>query len=95
MLYLRKKKKQTNVINARPFIKGLRYLPLKYAFGWVFPALQDDIAYMSWFIYFVFILEFRRGKLFIIGLVIFLLLSVNIHVYTTQWICILEVKEYL
>ena len=29
MLFLWKKKKQTNVINARPFIKGLRYLLLK------------------------------------------------------------------
>ena len=37
---------------------------------------------------FIFILEFRRGKLFIIGLIIFLLLSFNIHVDATQWICI-------
>ena len=43
-------------------------------------------TYPAWFIYFVFILEFRRGKLFNIGLVTFLSLSVNIHVYTTQWL---------
>ena len=75
--------------------KGFGTFSKKYVFAWVFPALSDDIAYMSWFIYFVFILEFRRGKLFIIGLVIFLLLSVNIHVYTTQWIYIFVQMEQI
>ena len=46
------KKKQTNVINARPFIKGLRNLLLKVRICMpsVFPDLSDGIAYISWFI---------------------------------------------
>ena len=75
--------------------KGFGTFSKKYVFAWVFPTLSYDITCISWFIYFVFILEFRRGKLFIIGLVIFLLLSVNIHVYTTQWICIFVQMEQI
>ena len=47
-----KKKKKTNVINARPFIKGLRNLLLKVRIFMpsVFPDLSDGIAYISWFI---------------------------------------------
>ena len=46
------KKKQTNVINARPFIKGLRNLLLKVRIFMpsVLPDLSDGIAYISWFI---------------------------------------------
>ena len=96
MLFLRKKKSNKRMLSILALLqKGFGTFSKKYVFAWVFPALSDDIAYMSWFIYFVFILEFRRGKLFIIGLVIFLLLSVNIHVYTTQWICIFVQMEQI
>ena len=48
----KQKTKQTNIINARPFIKGLRNLLLKVRICMpsVFPDLSDGIAYISWFI---------------------------------------------
>ena len=46
------KKKKTKVINALPFLKGLRNLLLKVRICMpsVFPDLSDGIAYISWFI---------------------------------------------
>ena len=85
------KKKANECYQCSPLEKGYGTF-FKYVFAWVFAALSYDIAYISWLIYFVFILEFRKGKLFNIGLVTFLLLSVNIHftlhsgyVYFFKW----------
>ena len=88
------KKKANECYQCSPLEKGYGTF-FKYVFAWVFAALSYDIAYISWLIYFVFILEFRKGKLFNIGLVTFLLLSVNIHIYTTQWIRIFFLMEQI